>query len=185
VASNRGAWPPTYDSETLASQIQQLVSQGNLAKRFYIPDPRSLGQQRHQGDVVRFASPIPVIDSDGEAVALDNIDFWLVLSNTCDLERDEVEWSAVIPIERLNLHAMTAERLDDLQKYRLGRKFFLPEWGATTGTCNIADFLRPVTIHKKALMQRTEIEASMTDIGWLLFHCCLVRYLARGDGRES
>jgi hypothetical protein len=65
-------WPPVYDAEGLVAEIKRLTERDDLEPHFYdwrrdrsvtpVPDVC-------QGDVVRLASDVPVIDESGQAVA--------------------------------------------------------------------------------------------------------------------
>ena len=97
---------------------------------------------------------------------------------------EDVQWSQIVPIVDLGSD-FPPEQIAIFRRYRHYRQFYLPPWAATAGDHHyVADFLRPVTIHKKAFA-RAEVLARLTYKGWLLFHSCVVRFLARGDGRND
>ncbi len=68
-----------------------------MNSRFYTRAP---GLTLCQGDIFRLEAPIPVIDEDGDAAAVDDCTFWMAIGNTCDFTRsmEEVAWTQLVPI---------------------------------------------------------------------------------------
>ncbi|OGQ78052.1 MAG: hypothetical protein A2289_21185 [Deltaproteobacteria bacterium RIFOXYA12_FULL_58_15] len=179
-------WPPVYDAAELAATITSLVESGTLQSKFY-QNPRR-GPQVCQGDIVRLPSAIPVIDHLGQPAALDETVYhWLVIGNTCDFARrsDDVRWSQLVPLFDLgSKETLTAEQIRAITAYRTSRRFHVPAWSTeVSGRFYVADFLLPVAADKEALSGIASVEARMSVFGWVLLHSCLVRFLARDDGR--
>lgn len=170
----------------LAATITELVESGQLAARFY-QNPRT-GPVVCQGDVIRLPSEIPLIDKDGAPATLDQtVEHWLVIGNTCDFDRDvkEVPWTQLVPLlDLVNEDSLSKEQIRAITSYRTSRRFHVPAWSAEVGgRFHIAEFLLPVSVHKEALMTDGCVKARMSRYGWFLLHSCLVRFLARDDGR--
>lgn len=75
-----------------------------------------------------------------------------------------------------------------LGRFETYRRFLIPAWpgdadGATV--LRIAELIHPVTVHKRALREQGRVVARMSHLGWLLLHACVVRFLARDDGRHA
>ncbi len=179
-------WPPIYDADDLKATIEKIASNPHLLfANFYVNGAHINSDERCQGDIVAFDSSIPCIDESGEPVALDaETSFWIVLGNSCDLDRPvaDVAWTLVIPI-RIYPGAVTPEKIKALKNYDYARGFYVPPWSDDCkGNMFLADFLRPVSVHRNALIT-APVVARMDYCGWMLFHCCVVRFLARGDGR--
>lgn len=172
-------WPPTYDFEQLAKQIERLVRDQTLYKRFYA-NTTDAGPIC-QGDIVALQADMPILDEHGEAVADTRFDRWLVIGDTCDFERVEVEWSQIVPVVTIPPAAVTPD-LAKVRSYVTYRRFYLPPWPASNGDHGIAELITPVTVDKRCLRAAT-VEARLDWPGWILLHSCLVRFLARGDGR--
>ena len=179
----RERWPPVYDADQLARDISQLVKRGLTTAQFYTL--RSLAEPRVcQGDVFLLEAGVPVIDEDGEAVALGDQSYWLVIGNTCDFARTigEVPWTQAVPIDDLG-QDVSATELSKLQGYQASRVFYLPAWSGSVGHC-VADLLRPVAVHKQCFVdEKAKVVARLDRPAWVLLHSCLIRFLARDDGR--
>jgi hypothetical protein len=178
-----GRWPPVYTAEDLKQAIEALAS-GRLEYEMRFYDRTNREPTVFQGDVVAFSDGVPVFDEHRNAQVVDEFEHWLVIGNTCDMERDlvDVAWSQVVPVDDLGpLEEIRSDELDRLRRYSQSRRFYLPPWD-NEQSCRVADFLRPVGIHKSALRSATRV-ARLSYLGWLLLHSCLVRFLARGDGR--
>jgi hypothetical protein len=175
-------WPPIYDYEQLITTIKDLIKNDRLISQFF---ELEIEKTFYQGDILYLQAPFAYLNQDAQAEAIDeNSGYWLLLSNTCDLDRklDEVPWAQIVPIE---LFAdLTKEEIEKYKNYQLSRAFYIPEWsGDVTGQHGIADFCRPVTISREALAAHAKVVARLTRYSWILLHSCLVRYLARDDGR--
>ncbi len=128
MTTSRG-WPPTYDFDTLTTQIKDLISTQSIFRIFYsddtLPDVALC-----QGDVVQFRSPFPVIDSEGDISTIDGeCAQWIIIGNTCDLDRDrhDLEYSHVSPLIELDKD-VPASVIDGLRRYNSFKKFYLPPW---------------------------------------------------------
>lgn len=152
-----GRWPPTaYDEEDLATQIRALVVSPTFDRDFYVGG--DFDRAPCQGDVV----------------------------DTCDFERavDEVPWTQIVPLVRYPSGLLSRDDLRAHRAYQAFRKFYLPPWpGIDPDTHHVADLLLLVALHKKALSGPARLVARMSYRAWVLFHSCLVRFLARADGR--
>ncbi|MET0498496.1 MAG: hypothetical protein ABW106_09560 [Steroidobacteraceae bacterium] len=178
-------WPPVYDAVELAGQIKTLAARDALLEDFFSDRPASVAWC--QGDVVRLPAVIPILNERGAALA-DNAHLtgWLLLSNTCDLDRSltEVEWAQAVPIFQLGTDENVSDReLLALRRYQYSRQFYLPAWVRGPRRRHyVADLTMPVTVSRRALASAQRL-ARLSMTGWLLLHSCLVRFLARGDGR--
>lgn len=176
-------WPPTYDAEQLAGQIKALAESGRLFKQFYssLPDDGSWCQ----GDIVCLKSDFPYLDEDGMPAVLENhgIEFWLLLSNTCDMDRSlaDVPYVQLVPLLDI---PVSASDLAALRRYEYSRRFYLPGWSTSTQQSHyVAELTMPITADRQALTRRALPQAHLTQLAWILLHSCLVRFLARDDGR--
>ena len=175
-------WPPTYDFDDLKDQIKDLVNDGSSPADFYREDPNL--PEVCQGDVIRLGSNIPMIDEDGEPSAMDrDTDYWLVVGNTCDYERSEVSHLGVCPI--FDYEPILGGRTESLRRYETSRIFHVQPWVETLPTSFGVDLTLTVGASKKALTLSSERCCRMSMKGWFLFHCCLVRFFARDDGRHD
>lgn len=176
-------WPPIYDEEDLKATIDQVAS-GDVFFNFFLPTAQLAGVC--QGDVVALHGPVPLFDEHGEPVAQGRFEHWLVIGNTCDYDRSlkDVRWTQIVPIDDWGRPDDVApEVLDALRKFTTSRMFYLPPWVDGTEHTYVADFLRPVAIDKSAFSGPARVVARLDYKSWILLHCCLVRFLARGDGR--
>ena len=178
-------WPPVYDADELAGTIRELVASERLFAEFY--DDLLQGPPVCQGDVVRLASHVPLIDRTGQPVADFDVDFWLVIGNTCDFERDPVKvpWTQVVPIFDFSTEGTLSEdEQAALRRYQTSRAFYLPPWrGQPAGSCLVADLCRTVTAEKAVFDQAAHVVARLREASWVLLHSCLIRFLCRDDGR--
>ncbi len=174
-------WPPVYDAEDLNRTIRQIVEAPDLSAAFF--DSVTRGGAVCQGDILRFTSPVPLIDEIGEAVADGEVDFWLVIGNTCDFYRDDAKWTQVVPLDTI-AQPVPEQAMRDLRSYRLARRFYVPSWpGADEKVALVADFLRPVAMHKATATTKARVVARLSRSAWVLLHSALIRFLARDDGR--
>ena len=180
----RGRWPPIYDADDLRRTIRDVVQSGRLLEEFFQPSPD--GPPVCQGDVVRLAAGVPVLDREGVPAIHEDAGFWLVIGNTCDFARDvrDVPWTQLVPITAAESSAASPD-LGALRRFELSRMFYVPPWStAVAGGVLGADLLRPVALHRHAFEAgKATVEARLTYHAWILLHCCLVRFLARDDGR--
>lgn len=183
-------WTTVYSSEGLDGHITDLANS-------FRPKPDLVGQRAFynlvindpepcQGDVVRLECDIPLIDETGQPAVEEGTGLWLYIGNSCDSARpiDKVPFAQMVPLVRLP-EVMSEGELQDLRSYKGTKSFYLPAWPSSADNRGYsADFLRPVPVHRLALKNAAKIEARMTRHSWSLLHCCLVRFLARDDGRE-
>ena len=184
-------WPPVYDEVALEATIQRVSSvvADRRLKQFYLSDfGLELGDpQPNQGDVLALPAGVPVIDPDGDVAEDDRVNHWLVVANSCDVQRtydtSDVEFvsiAAMYPGESLDV--FNDENFSRaLHLYRLTRMFLMPSWdGATVD--HIADFTRIVPVHRDAL-HSAQIVARLQMDTWALLNACLVRMFCRTDDR--
>lgn len=181
-------WPPIYDTQDLEQTIQKIqknIFEGNYSS-FYATDSRQ-DSSLCQGSIIEFVSAIPVIDEEGTPSILSDHNLWLVIGNTCDISRniDVVSFTNLIPI--YSMQKISQKELSLLTRYNQYRKFYIPNIDelVPSPSALVADFTIIVTTHKDALNNKAKILRNMSFDGWLLLHSCLVRYLARDDGRHD
>lgn len=175
-------WPPIYDAKDLAETIQKMSSTSSLSSNFYSSE---ILDYSCQGDIVEFESAQPYIAKDGSPAIIDEFFYWLVIGNSCDLSRslDENLYTQVVPIVLVNSTEKTKSKRKDFLSYKYSRQFYLPPWdNANSEQLFFADFTRATTIDKRALSKDITL-ATLNQNSWYLLHSCLVRYLARDDGR--
>lgn len=189
-------WPPVYDADDLVREIKRLTDRPDLAEAFFDwRRDRSMAAPDDvcQGDVVELASEVPVILEDGQPGIVEHPDgAWLIIGNTCDFARDleDVRWTQAVPI--LDVGAMNELEpavANALRRYTHSRRFHVPAWSSrVAGRAHVADLLRPVAVDKRALQGSARIgvvHARMARAAWILLNACLVRFLARDDGRYA
>jgi hypothetical protein len=187
-------WPPVYDLDDLVAEIRRLTSHADVEGRFYewrrdrsVEAPADVCQ----GDVIALASDVPVILQDGQPGTMEHPEgHWLVIGNTCDFVRahEDVAWTQLVPIVSLgDVADLTPTQLASARKYTQSRSFFVPPWSVAAERCvHVADLLQPVAIDKRALQgvqPSGVVHARVTRAAWILLNACLVRFLARDDGR--
>lgn len=178
-------WPAVYDQDEL---IETIKSAAAIApQRFFsfrsAPDP-----QANQGDVLEMPSELPVLDHEGAPSTDRPVTYWLVVGNSCDVQRayddaDDVFYVSIaplIPLSSLGEDAAEAELA--LRQYKTGRSFYVPGWKADIEP-HVADLTKMAPMHRLALRERATIQARMTPHAWILLNACLVRLLARDDER--
>ncbi len=175
-------WPAVYDQDQLVDMITKAA---NAARgQFY--SFTSIDQKASQGDVVALSSELPVIDADGEPSADRPVEYWLVVGNSCDVERayeDKIDYVSMAPMVPLSALNETFDAETSLRKYETGRTFFVPGWESGIEP-HVADFTKLVPMHRLALRGRATIKGRMTQHSWFLLNACLVRLLARDDERN-
>ncbi len=190
IAENFGRWPPIYDFNELGKQIKELINDGSIFHHFFVPDVD--GAELFQGDIITLKSDPVYIDSDGDVAIIDEeFSYWVILGNTCDLARDLSQNSSLkiphlthitplIPIPQ----DIPDDILGNFKKYKFYKRVFIPRWDSEDN-----DFFIDLTIinsiEKQCLIDHSNIEARLNFKTWLLLHSCLVRYLARDDGRHE
>jgi hypothetical protein len=188
-------WPPIYDEDGLRATIEELVDSGRLAAGFFDRSwsPGSLPRVC-QGDIIQLEAGVPVLDATGQPAIDEGRRYWIVLGNTCDFDRDiradvfvhAVEWTQVAPLRDLG-DSVSQLLEDDFRHYRYVRWFYVPPWpGVTAKRHHAAKLLLPAALHKLAFVNgHAKVVARLSWYGWLLFHSCLVRFLAREDRRPE
>jgi hypothetical protein len=181
-------WPPVYDFETLAGQIKELVSNYRIFDVFFQNDI-VVNAPLCQGDIVHFKSPFPIIDAEGDISTIDEeFSNWIIIGNTCDLTREiqDIEFSHLSPLIELRQDEPESI-LIGLKAYSSYKKFYIPSWNEKTHPGYFLDFTHMCSTHKSCLFNANlvNLSARMGRLSWLLFHSCIVRYLARDDGRHE
>lgn len=194
MAATGERWPPVYDAEDLVREIKRLTERADLATVFYewrrdrsVTAPEDVCQ----GDIISLSSDVPVILDDGQPGVVDHPDgMWLVLGNTCDFDRGlaDVRWTQLVPIISLGGKSeLSATQLDAVRKYTQARTFHVPPWCTEKeGDVYVADLLRPVGVDKRIFRGQPPtgvVQARVSRAAWILLNACLVRFLARDDGR--
>lgn len=180
-----GRWPPVYDEAELKKYIRELTRAEDFDARFWsltsMNDPPVC-----QGDIISLESRVAFIDGEGDPVAGDEYRFWLVTGNTCDLNRDlkDVEWAQIAPVAIFEREPSRAQ-LDFFRAYKYGRRFYVPPIPGHGNLHGFVDFTRMVALHRDAFRGPARVVARMQMHSWVLLNSCLVRYLARGDGRND
>ncbi|HPH64803.1 MAG TPA: hypothetical protein PLF40_03630 [Kofleriaceae bacterium] len=172
-------WPPVYDENDLEGAIASALRQ--IGKTFFEP---TLLDGWCQGDIVGLAGAVPIVGPNGEVSVLDvPSSYWLLLGNSCDLDRslDEVAWAPAIPLLPCSL--LSPQRIATMQSYQTVRTFFVQSWGAETGDA-YGDFTLMASVSRQWLLQQKPV-ARLRQASWTLLNACLVRYLARSDGRND
>jgi hypothetical protein len=90
-----------------------------------------------------------------------------------------------VPIGNAGPLAEVTPQLSAARRYTQARKFYVPPWSAAAERhLHIADLLLPVAIDKRVFQGRdATLQARMGRGAWVLLNACLVRFLARDDGR--
>jgi hypothetical protein len=185
MADPQGRWPPVYDAHELQDTITRLVDRG-LSGFF---SQERIDPPLCQGDILDLGARLPFLDDHLQPRAvLAPTRYWMLLGNTCDLAREpaDVPWSQIVPVELVGeWSSLPQTTREALRRYRYARRFYVPPWDASVeGQCCIADFVRPVTVSRAALAG-TQVVGRLSWEGWLLLHSCIVRFVARDDGRHS
>lgn len=190
ISENVGRWPPVYDFEQLGQQIKDLINDGSIFHHFFVSNLNK--KEFFQGDIVSLKNDPVYIDKDGDIAIIDgNFNYWIILGNTCDLARNLTTDSdsalphlthitPLIPIP----HHIPASVLNNLKKYKLYKRIFIPRWGNEENNFYI-DFTIMNSIEKQGLIDHANVTARLNFNTWVLLHSCLVRYLARDDGRHD
>lgn len=173
------AWGPVYDEEDLLATIRRAAKLDS--KQFYAA---MHGPEYCQGDVIELDSAAPVLNAERQPFMYGAFNHWLVLANTCDIDRDlsDVTWLWIVPVDVYT--DASEDELEAVRSYRVSRHFFLPEWRDGPGGPLAADFTIAVSLHKTAL-RGTKVTCRLSQPAWILLHACVVRFLARADGRET
>jgi hypothetical protein len=184
-------WPSVYDADDLTKMIEELAARPDLAPAFYDwRADRSMTPVNDvcQGDIVELPAEVPVIGDDGAPIALEHpVGVWLVIGNTCDFDRslEDARWTQLVPV--VDLGGDDFSKAPALKRYMTSRAFYLPAWAdGAVGRCCVADLLRPVAVDKRVFASgKAKVIARITRAAWVLLNVCLVRFLARDDGRYA
>jgi hypothetical protein len=184
-------WPPVYDADGLIKMIEELAARSDLAAAFYDwRADRSMTPVNDvcQGDIVELPADVPVIGEDGAPIALEHpAGVWLVIGNTCDFDRSvtDARWTQLVPL--VDLGGDDFPNGPALKRYMTSRAFYVPAWAdGVVGRCCVADLLRPVAVDKRVFASgKARVLARVTRAAWVLLNACLVRFLARDDGRYA
>lgn len=178
-------WPPVYSADDLKDQITGLIRDKTIFTKFY--EPRVEAPNKCQGDILELNSEALFLDEELSPVTSQNkFSNWLLIGNTCDIHRDlkTAKWSQIVPIYNVGKTSeIAAEQLEKFQLYSQSRVFYLPPWNDQLKDSHfLADLLRPVTINKTGLL-KVKTVGRINFHSWILLHSCLIRFLARDDGR--
>lgn len=190
-------WPPIYDADDLVRDIKRLTGdeRGERLEREFFEWRLDRSPNRPddicQGDVVSLDSDVPIIAEDGfPATAAHPEGAWLVIGNTCDFARAlaDAKWTQLVPIVSAgSIAEVTTAQVNAARRYTQARRFYVPPWSAETEHhLHLAELLQPVTVDKRVLQgpaRKAELKARMSRGAWILLNACLVRFLARDDGR--
>ena len=178
-------WPPIYDFEGLGDEINSLVSTNGIFDEFFYEE--NLDSNLCQGDILKFPGQFPFIDENGNVAIVDeDYEYWMILGNTCDLHRDlpSPHFSHITPL--ISLDANTPDGVfKGLRAYNSYRKFYIPPWDSSVAHGFIVNFTFMCSVDKKCLLTLTELTTRLTFKSWILLHSCMVRYLARDDGKHD
>lgn len=185
-------WPPVYDADDLAREIQVLTERPDFETAFY-EWRLDRGMQSPvdvcQGDVVTLASEVPAIGEDGQPGTVPNpTGMWLVLGNTCDFDRDvtDCRWTQMAPLVDLSGPNVDPGLRDALRRYTQFRRFYVPPWSdAVERRWHAAELPLVVAVDKRAFPSAITVHARLSRAAWILLNACLVRFLARDDGRYA
>ena len=173
-------WPVIYDFNDLVSQIKVIK---NSSDEFY---QTKVDQQSTfcQGDIISLNSPFPFIDEDGEIAIFQSTGLWVIIGNTCDIARsnNNLPYTQVAPLFEINDTDIDKDILNDLKDYQSFKKFY---YQMIDGKHYILDFTQICTLDKSFLKSKVNKIKELSYSGWILLHCCLVRYFARDDGRDD
>lgn len=178
-------WPPVYDFDGLGEEINRLVSSCGIFDQFFLKE--NLDSNLCQGDILKFPGQFPFIDENGNVAIIDEeYDYWLILGNTCDLHRElpSPHFSHITPLIPLDMD-IPEKVVSGLRSYDSYKKFYIPPWDVSVNKGFIIDFTLMSSVDKNCLLTLTELTTRLTRKSWLLLHSCLVRYLARDDGRHD
>lgn len=176
-------WPAVYDSAELAKTIRKLIEPSAEAQISIYREDESLPSVC-QGDIVALKTAIPVIGPSGTPEKIEApVVFWLVVGNTCDFERDTVSHLSICPV--MDYQLVPGVNLDSVRRFKTSRLFHVRPWSDGMSNSLCADLNFMVSADKSALANIAKRETRLSWHGWILLHCCLVRFLARDDGRHD
>jgi hypothetical protein len=192
MARDDGRWPPVYDADDLVAEIRDLTTRPDFESVFY--EWRADLASRAvldvcQGDVITLASDVPVIGGDGQPGTITNpTSTWMVLGNTCDFDREyrECPWTHIAPLVDLGGRDIDQSLRDAVRRYSQFRRFYVPPWNdKAEHRYHVVEFPLMVSIDKMAFHGPAQVQARLGRPAWILLNACLVRFLARDDGRYA
>ena len=172
-------WPPVYDFDSLQAEIKQLINRG-LEENFYSENPNL--EELFQGDIIELDIIFPYIDNSGNVSGID-ANKWLILGNTCDITRDDLAYTNILPLDELR-EDVPYEIINNLKKFQSYKKIFFPDISKKT-LGYVAEFTKICSIEKSYLLQEFKKVSELEYHSWVLFHSCIIRYFARDDGRND
>ena len=179
-------WPPVYNFEDLGATIKEALENQEIFTYFY-SRPGSREPDFCQGDIINLETAFPFIEGNGNVVVTeDEFVYWLIAGNSCDISRDigEVSYTSLVPLISVP-DSCGGSLISDLKHYKAYRKFYIPDWNNPCERGYLADFTRMCSVHKDIFSGTATLAARMDYRSWVLLHACLVRYLARDDGRHD
>ena len=187
---NINRWPPIYDFEELGQQINKLINDESIFDQFY--ELQILNTEFYQGDIINFSGNPIYIDKDGDVAIIDeDYDFWIILGNTCDLSRSIAPSHSTTFPHLTHISPLIPLPLDtppdivgNFKKYKLYKRIFIPNWGDAHHDYYI-DLTMINSVERQCLIDKSKVVARLKYETWILLHSCLVRYLARDDGRND
>lgn len=180
-----GRWPSIADRDDLTQVISRILNAGAEFEARFFQTGDFVGGFACQGDVVQLKSAAPCIDATGTAIVTDaTYEHWMIVGNTCDMYRDDETRSLIAPLVTL-ADPVAEDHLRALRQYEYSRQFYVPPWPqAAIAQHQLVDFMQLVTIEKAAFRDDcARVVARLQFPAWALLHACLVRFLARDDGR--
>ncbi len=178
-----GRWPALVDAASWKRIIGELVQdETKLEASFY--QSGKMDEAPCQGDIIELNCSTPFIDETGQIfVSEKEFQHWIILGNTCDMSRADERYSLIAPLVPIETE-MTEDERRVLRRYEYYKKFYVPPWPDDADQLHrLADFMQLVTIEKAAFHKTAHIVARLQFPAWALLHACIVRYLARDDGR--
>lgn len=181
TAVNR--YPTIYDFDELKAQIKELVRSG-LEHNFFESYPDN--DEFYQGDVIELQADWPFINEDGDIAIIDEesqSNLWVILGNTCDIVRQDLPYTNIIPISIIE-DDIESSVLNDLKAFQNFKKIYFPD--SIKGSKGfMIDFTQISSVDKSFLKAHGIKKNQLTRESWVLFHSCIVRYFARDDGRND
>lgn len=138
------------------------------------------------GDIIELNIKFTYIDSSGNPRATPGkIKYWVVLGNTCDVTRSIQ--TLIVPLEVITDDVANGAMLHEQRSYKFYRSFYLPSWpGDVSNGHYRVNFCQIVNVNVQFLQtQQSNIVARLSNKGFVLLNICLVRFLARDDGRND
>jgi hypothetical protein len=125
---SEGRWPPTYDAKGLSAQIRAIAEREAIEKWLFASAPVD---GWCQGDLLASSAPLPYLNGNFKAAARGSHALWVLLSNTCDLDRGlgESLWAAVARLVSLGLLDDSPPTKDqEMRAFKTARRVFWPHW---------------------------------------------------------